>query len=62
MSWVRPLRISTPEGDTIHGAEWPDGRIFAWEKHGPAEAWMTPEVFETELAERGWTVEWADAP
>lgn len=59
MSWVRPLRITTPEGDTIHGAGWPDGRIFAWPANDCAEAFLSPVVFGHEMTERGCTVDYA---
>lgn len=59
MSWVRPLRITTPEGDTIHGAQWPDHRVFAWPEHDTAEAWMDSLDFDAVMTERGWTVDYA---
>lgn len=59
--WVKPLRITTPEGDTIHGAIWPDGRIFAWDPgSGIAEAYDSVTTFEAETAANGETVEWWD--
>lgn len=61
MSWVRPLRITTPDGDTIHGAQWPDGRTFVWPPDDLAEAWMTPAAAAQAAADRHWTIEWAEA-
>lgn len=58
--WVRPLRITTAEGDTVHGGLWPDGRVYAWDASNSfVEAWPDQHEFGCDATENNWTVEWA---
>lgn len=61
--WVNPVRITTGDGDVIHGGQWPDGRIYAWDAGiSFAEAWPGLPEFQATAAEEGWTVAWAGPP
>lgn len=62
-SWVLPMRITTAEGDTVHGAQWPDGRVYAWDADTAwVGAWANLAEFEAQMAEEGNTVDWSGTP
>jgi hypothetical protein len=49
--FARPFNLHLPDGTVLHGAEYPDGRVFAIPADGEAGAWVALSL-DVLLAER----------
>lgn len=58
--WICPFRVTTPEGELVHGGRWPDGRVFVWPaERAEAEAWLDVKEFHADAEAREWHIDWA---
>nr|BEK68821.1 hypothetical protein KPHV_60480 [Kitasatospora purpeofusca] len=49
--FARPFNLHTPDGTVLHGAEYPDGRVFAIPADSDGGAWVALSL-DILLAER----------